>query len=202
MIVLGLTGGIAAGKSTVSKMLRRAGAVIWDADDASRRVVKPGQGGYLALKDVYGEEIFLPDGTLNRRGLAKKVFGNQEEVMRLNRTLHPFIFEDMEEHLARWEKQGEALAVLDVPLLFETGADAHCDEVWVVSCGVDEQLRRVMARDGLTQEEAAARISHQMSDGERRRRATRVIDTRESEEDTERFIRVLVDELLHPEEDA
>jgi len=200
MIVLGLTGGIAAGKSTVSKMLRRLGAKIWDADEASRRVVKPGEDGYEALRLAFGDEIFLPDRTLNRRGLAKMVFGNEEALLKLNRALHPHILHDMDVHLARWEKEGVDLAVVDAPLLFETGADKACDEIWVVSCGVDEQLRRIMARDGLTEEEAAERISHQMADADRRRLATRVIDSLMPLEDEERYIQTLVEELLHPED--
>jgi len=200
MIVLGLTGGIAAGKSTVSKMLRRLGAKIWDADEASRRVVRPGEPGYESLRLTFGDEIFLPDRTLNRRGLAKLVFGNEEALLKLNRALHPHILNDMDAHLARWEKENVELAVVDAPLLFETGADRACDEIWVVSCGVDEQLRRIMARDGLSEEEAAERIDHQMPDSERRRRATRVIDSLMPLEDEERYVKALVDELLHPED--
>jgi len=196
MIVIGLTGGIAAGKSTVSKMLRRAGARVWDADRVSREVVKPGRPGADALRRTFGEAIFLPDGTLDRRELARTVFGNQEALTKLNRALHPLILLDMEVTLARWEKEGAKLAVVDAPLLFESGADKACDEVWVVSCGADEQVRRLMARDGMDLAQAQERIAAQMPDSERRRRARRVIDTLQPEADVERYVRVLVEELL------
>jgi len=124
------------------------------------------------------------------------VFGNQEALTKLNRALHPLILLDMEVTLARWEKEGAKLAVVDAPLLFESGADKACDEVWVVSCGADEQVRRLMARDGMDLAQAQERIAAQMPDSERRRRARRVIDTLQPEADVERYVRVLVEELL------
>ena len=202
MKVIGLTGGIATGKSTASKTLKNLGAVIWDADEVSRKVVRPGQPGYYALKKEFGDDIFGTDGKLDRKTLAKRVFGRQEELLKLNRTLHPIILMDLVECLKKWRLEKVKVVIVDCPLLFESGADRGCDEIWVLSCGEDEQLRRVMARDRLSEEEAVHRIESQMSDAERRRRATRVIDTSGLEEDTQRAITAYYEEALEEEEGA
>ena len=202
MKVIGLTGGIAVGKSTASRTLKKLGAVIWDADQVSREVVKPGKPGFDALKKEFGDDIFGTDGMLNRRVLAQRVFGKQEEVLRLNRTLHPIILMDLAENLKRWRAEKVKIVIVDCPLLFESGADVACDEVWVLSCGEDEQLRRVMERDHLSMEEAAQRIEAQMSDAERRFRATRVIDTSGPEEDTQRAVTAYYEEALEECDEA
>lgn len=196
MKVIGLTGGIATGKSTASKTLRALGATIWDADQTSRDVVRPGEAGYIALKKEFGDDIFDRDGLLNRRVLAQRVFGKPEEVIRLNKTLHPIILMDLAEKLKLWRAQGVKVVIVDCPLLFESGADVACDEIWVLSCGEDEQVRRVMERDGLTQEEAVQRLEAQMSDAERRSKATRVIDTSSDEDATQRAVTAYYEEAL------
>ena len=196
MKVIGLTGGIATGKSTASKTLRALGATIWDADQTSRDVVRPGEAGYIALKKEFGDDIFGRDGLLNRRVLAQRVFGKPEEVLRLNKTLHPIILMDLAEKLKLWRAQGVKVVIVDCPLLFESGADVACDEIWVLSCGEDEQVRRVMERDGLTQEEAVQRLEAQMSDAERRSKATRVIDTSSDEDATQRAVTAYYEEAL------
>lgn len=196
MYVLGLTGGIATGKSTISKVMARRGLPIWDADAAAREVVKPGRAGNDALRLAFGKAFFREDGTLRRKALAQHVFGDVEKLRRLNEAVHPAIFEDMKQHAARWQKEGAPLIVLDVPLLFETGMDRYCDEVWVASCGVDAQIDRMLERDGLDEAEAQRRLEAQMPDAERRARAQRVIDTSGPQEDTARFVNVLLDETL------
>ena len=143
MKVIGLTGGIATGKSTASRTLRQLGATIWDADETARQVVRPGEPGFDALKKEFGADIFGPDGRLNRRMLAQRVFGKPEEVIRLNKTLHPIILMDLVDKLKGWRAEGVKVVIVDAPLLFESGADVACDQVWVLSCGEDEQLRRV-----------------------------------------------------------
>jgi len=202
MKVIGLTGGIATGKSTASKTLRALGATIWDADQTSRDVVRPGEAGFIALKKEFGEDIFARDGKLDRRVLAQRVFGKPEEVLRLNKTLHPIILMDLAEKLKAWRAQGVKVVIVDCPLLFESGADVACDQVWVLSCGEDEQIRRVMERDGLTQAEAVQRLEAQMSDAERRSRATRVIDTSSDEESTQRAVTAYYEEVLEEEDEG
>jgi len=202
MKVIGLTGGIATGKSTASKTLRALGATIWDADQTSRDVVRPGEAGFIALKKEFGEDIFGRDGKLDRRVLAQRVFGKPEEVLRLNKTLHPIILMDLAEKLKAWRAQGVKVVIVDCPLLFESGADVACDQVWVLSCGEDEQIRRVMERDGLTQAEAVQRLEAQMSDAERRSRATRVIDTSSDEESTQRAVTAYYEEVLEEEDEG
>lgn len=199
MLILGLTGGIATGKSTVSRTLRRLGAHIWDADEASRLVVEPGQQGNAALREAFGDAFFLADGTLNRKVLAKEVFADPQKVLLLNKTLHPYILQDMCLKLADFRKDGVLIAVVDAPLLFETGADEVCDQIWVTSCGVDEQIRRLRIRDGMDEEEALARIDAQLSEAERRRRASRVIDTTDEIEEVARYVQVLYEELEEEE---
>jgi len=200
MIIIGLTGGIASGKTTAADTLRRLGARVWDADRASREVVEPGHLGNLALRKEFGAEFFNADGRLDRRRLAGFIFGHPDRVLRLNEALHPFILQDMRAQLHQWEQEGVAVAVVDAPLLFESGIDREMDEVWVVSCGEDEQMRRLRQRDGFSQEEATARIDAQLPDFERRSRASRVIDTSGSLEDTVRLLEALYGELLedHP----
>jgi len=202
MRVIGLTGGIATGKSTASKTLRALGATIWDADQTSRDVVRPGEAGFIALKKEFGEDIFGRDGQLDRRVLAQRVFGKPEEVLRLNKTLHPIILMDLAEKLKAWRAQGVKVVIVDCPLLFESGADVACDQVWVLSCGEDEQVRRVMERDGLTQAEAVQRLEAQMSDAERRSRATRVIDTSSDEASTQRAVTAYYEEVLEEEDEG
>lgn len=196
MKVIGLTGGIATGKSTASRTLRQLGATIWDADETARQVVRPGEPGFDALKKEFGADIFGPDGRLNRRMLAQRVFGKPEEVIRLNKTLHPIILMDLVDKLKGWRAEGVKVVIVDAPLLFESGADVACDQVWVLSCGEDEQLRRVMERDKLSQQEAIERLEAQMSDAERRAKATRVIDTSCDETSTQRAITAYYEELL------
>ncbi|MGI5878077.1 MAG: dephospho-CoA kinase [Christensenellales bacterium] len=195
MIVIGLTGGIASGKTTAAEVLRRLGARVWDADEAARDAVRPGTEGYRALRARYAPGFFMPDGALDRRKLAQYVFGHPERVAELNRTLHPYILADMRERLRAFEDEGAAVAVIDVPLLFETGLDREVDEVWVVSCGEDAQRERMLRR-GYTLEEADARIAAQMPDAERRRRADRVIDTSGPKDDTARYIEGLYLDMM------
>jgi dephospho-CoA kinase len=198
VITIGLTGGIATGKSTASEYLKQLGASVWDADLAAREVVLPGRPGWQALREAFGPEYFDAQGSLNRVKLADRIFQDPEARSVLNSLLHPAILQDMREFLNQCRASGVAIAVVDVPLLLESGADRDCDVVWALSCGVDEQMNRLMAR-GLSYEDAQKRIEAQMSDRERRRRARRVIDTLGSVEDTRRQLKALYLEALDGE---
>lgn len=198
MVVIGLTGGIGTGKSTASAYLKELGASVWDADLVARQVVEPGRAGAGAIRQTFGAEYFDAEGNLLREKLASRIFNDPDAREQLNALLHPAILADMDEWIARSRVGGVALAVVDAPLLFETGIDKKVDEVWVVSCGVDEQVRRMMER-GLDYEAAMKRIEAQMSDRERRARARRVIDTNCPVEDTRRMLQALYQEVLDGE---
>ena len=149
------------------------------------------------MHDNFGELIFNTDGTLNRQRAAEYFFSDKARVDKLNSILHPIIIDDMIAQLKVWHKEGIKFCFLDAPLLFEAGIDKYCDEVWVASCGVDEQVRRVLARDEISYEDAEKRISVQMPDAEKRKLASRIIDTSGDIEDTNEYIKVLYEELKH-----
>ena len=195
MRVIGLTGGIASGKSTVSAWLRQWGAHIVDADAISRKTTKQGGRGYRAVVARFGREILRPDGELDRRKLGGIVFADEGKRRELEGVLHPIVIEESKNEMARAAAQGCAVCVLDVPLLFESGMETLCDETWVVVVPPQEQLRRVMARDGLTAQQAQARIDSQMPLSEKLARADRAIDNSGSLEATKARLRALWEEL-------
>ncbi len=176
MRVIGLTGGIASGKSTVSGMLRELGARVIDADAIAREVVEPGRPALAEIVAWLGRDILLADGSLDRRKLGELVFGDSAARAALEGITHPRITAAAKEALAAAEREGCAVAVLDVPLLYEAGWDEGVDEVWVVYVDAATQLSRLMARDSLTAAQAAARVAAQMSLEEKARRADIVID--------------------------
>lgn len=195
MRVIGLTGGIASGKSTVSAWLRQWGAHIVDADAISRETTKKGGQGYLAIKARFGQDMLRPDGELDRRKLGGIVFADEGKRRELEGILHPIVIEETKREMELARAQGCAVCVLDVPLLFESGMERLCDETWVVYVPRQEQLRRVMARDGLTEQQAQARIDSQMPLSEKLARADRAVDNSGSMERTREQLRALWEEL-------
>ena len=177
MRIIGLTGGIACGKSNVSDALRELGALIIDGDVLSRQVTAPGSDALPLLREAFGEGIFNADGTLNRRALGAIVFADEGERLRLNAIVQPLIRRRILEEIERARAEGAALCVLDMPLLYEEGLDSLCARVWCVSLPREEQLRRLMARDGFTREEAENRLQSQLPAEEKAARADVVIDT-------------------------
>lgn len=165
---IGLTGGIAAGKSTVSEYLREQGVFVLDADEAARAVVEPGSPGLSALAQRYGEAILRPDGSLHRKALGGIIFSSPEERAAVNALLHPCIIEWMQarEQVYCKEHPGKPV-VWDVPLLIETGLHTKMDEVWLVTAGEEARVARLMARDGSSREEAMARMRSQMPQEEK-----------------------------------
>lgn len=175
-LVIGLTGGIACGKSTVSRELARLGAIIVDADTLAHLLAQPGEALYEAYYKHFGPEAVTAEGLLDRQYIARRVFSSPEEKTWLDRTAHPIIRTRFEEELAAaCDKQPPAV-VLDVPLLFEAGWDEMADERWLVYATMEQQLRRLLARNGGTEEAARARIMAQMPLEEKRRRADFVLD--------------------------
>lgn len=186
MRVIGLTGGIACGKSTVSHQLNEEyGAVILDADAIAYQLAEPGNMLWAAFISRYGKErIGQDDGTLNRSAVAEIVFHNPKEKQWMDETAHPMIRQKLLEELSNCSNMGQQVVVLDVPLLFEVGWETLPTEVWVVYVKEEIQLRRLMERNDISEEMARTRIAAQMSLEEKRKRADVVIDNNGSREET------------------
>lgn len=177
MFVLGLTGGIGCGKSTVSQYLATLGARILDGDRVAREVVRPGTEGLARIVARFGAEMLLPDGQLNRPRLGELVFADPLARLELNHLLHPLIVDRLHADVAQARADGVVVCVLDVPLLLEmAGLVSTCGAVWTVECAQATQIARIVARNGLTPEAAAARVAAQWSGAQRRAAATAVLD--------------------------
>ncbi|MSP74127.1 MAG: dephospho-CoA kinase [Myxococcales bacterium] len=183
-LLIGLTGGIAAGKSTVSGLLKERGAHVVDADEVAREVVMPGSVGLARIVEAFGSGVLRPDGTLDRASLGAVVFADVEARRTLEQLTHPLIAAQSQLRLAEALESGAPLIVYDAALLFESGRADHFRPVVVVTVNVDVQRARLMARDGLTAEQAQSRIDAQMPLGEKVKRADHVIDNGGSLEET------------------
>ncbi len=179
--VIGLTGGIASGKSTVGGMLAQLGAAVVDADQLAREVVALGTPGLQEVVAAFGKEVLDGEGRLDRGRLAGRVFADPEERRRLEQILHPRIAELARDRLAAARGQ---LAVYQAPLIFETGREGEFQGVLLVDCDPELQLARLRARDRLGEAGARARLAAQLPAAERRRRATWIVDNSGSLEDT------------------
>ena len=177
MRVIGLTGGIACGKSAISAALREMGARIIDGDALSRELTAPGGPALPAIRERFGDEVFHPDNSLNRRALGAVVFGSDEARARLDAIMQPMLRQMILSGMEAARLSGAPLCVLDMPLLYEAGIDSLCDRVWCAWLPRDKQLERLMARDGFTLEEAEARLRSQLPANEKAARADVVIDT-------------------------
>lgn len=175
-IVIGLTGSMAAGKSTAAARLRELGAVVIDADQASRRVVEKGQPALAALAARFGPGILDGEGKLDRKAMAALAFTDPAALAALNGILHPAIRAEMERELDRAREAGARVAVLDVPLLFECGYDGLCRESWLVTAPLEARLSRAMARDGSTREAALKRMQAQMPEAQKRALADVILE--------------------------
>ena len=188
--VLGLTGGIACGKSSAStfsggagRAYNRCGSHKPCGDCARRR-------GVAAIEREFGPAVFS-DGVLNRRELGQRVFANDALRRRLEAIIHPLVQQQTLNDIRELEASGAACAVLDVPLLYETGMDVLCDEVWLMAVPPEEQLRRVMERDGLSEAQALSRINSQMPLEQKQALCDRVIWTNHSIQATQRELEAL-----------
>lgn len=182
--VIGLTGGIASGKSTVSKMIEQLGFTVLDADIASRKVVEPGEEAYLKVKEVFGEHIFNADGTLNRAELGSLIFNNEEKRLLLNSIMHPAVRRWMNNQQEEAFKRGEKVVFQDIPLLFEGNMQQGFKHTILVYVDDDVQLERLMKRNHFSREEALARIHSQMPLSEKVALADEVVNNNASEEET------------------
>lgn len=174
MIVLGITGSIGMGKSTLTQMVRELGIPVHDADAAVHRCLAAGGTATRAIEAAF-PGVSRPDGSIDRRALGQRVFGDTPALRRLEAILHPLVRADKAAFLARCRRQRCPVVALDVPLLFETGGERGCDAVMVVSAPYFLQRQRVLARPGMTAETFANILARQRPDAEKRKRADYVI---------------------------
>jgi len=177
MALVGLTGGIATGKSTVAGIFKRYGATVIDDDALAREVVEPGKPAWREIVKTFGKAVINPDRTLNRQALGTKVFGHPGRLRQLERIIHPRVAREQ----IRLTKQAalndpRAIVIYDVPLLFEAGIDKRVDAIIVVTADRETQIARLKKRNGLSRTEALRRIKSQMPLAEKRRLADYTID--------------------------
>lgn len=195
MHVIGLTGGIASGKSTVTAFFRNHDVPVIDADLLGHRTYEPGTDTFAAVVRAFGNDIVAQDGTIDRRVLGGKVFGKPDELKRLTDVVWPGIRRLASESLSEFETAGNHLAVLEAAVLFEAGWEDLCDEIWVVVVEPDLAVERLASRNGLDPEAARARIDSQLSNAERVSRADVVIENNSSLEALDRRIEEAWSEL-------
>lgn len=174
--VFGLTGGIGSGKSTVAALLRDRGVPVVDADALAREAVAKGSAGFAQVVQAFGSAVLDAKGELDRKRLGALVFGNVEDRRRLNAITHPIVQQLSQQRFAALDGQGVELAAYDVPLLFEVGLDHVMRPVVVVDASEATQVERVVRRDGLSEDQARARIRAQLPLAEKRARADYVIE--------------------------
>lgn len=161
-MIIGLTGSIASGKSTVSKMLEEKGYPIIDADRVARQVVEPGSETLKKIGDLFGEEVIKPDGTMDREKVGALIFSDPARRKQLNDIIHPAIRGEMLRQRSDYLAQGYRTIIMDIPLLFESKLQHFVDKILVVSVTEENQLTRLMERNGLNDKDAKARISSQL----------------------------------------
>jgi len=182
MELIGLTGGVGSGKSTVSGILQELGAFVIDADEGARAVVEPGTPGYRAVLEAFGPEV-TTDGRLDRARLAELVFNDRQALERLNSIVHPLVREWMAVRLAEAAERGVEVVVQDIPLLFENKLDGLFSSTVLVYLPAELQVERLVGR-GMAEPDARARIANQLPIEEKRARATYVIDNSGTREAT------------------
>ncbi|MPZ98450.1 MAG: dephospho-CoA kinase [Dehalococcoidia bacterium] len=188
MRVIGLTGGIASGKSTAAQYLAESGAHVIDADRLGHRVYEPGTPGFQKVVNAFGHDIVAKDGTIDRRILGGKVFGAPEQMERLNEIAWPEIKKLAAQEIKDAKQRGDDVIVLEAAVLLEAGWEDLVDEVWVVTTKVATAVERLRTRNGLSEDAAMARISSQMSNKERSDRADVKIENSGSVDDLQRRV--------------
>ena len=192
MIVLGLTGSIGMGKSTTAKMFAEAGVPVHDSDEAVHRLYA-GAAAPLVEAAFPGTTV---GGVVDRAKLGARVLGDAAALKRLEAIIHPLVRADADAFLARHRNAGESIAVLDIPLLFETGGRGRVDKVVVVTAPAEVQRQRVLARPGMSEEKLAAILAKQVPDEEKRRLADFVVDTSQGLDAARAQVKAIVAELI------
>ncbi|NLW22417.1 MAG: dephospho-CoA kinase [Tissierellia bacterium] len=197
--IIGLTGGIATGKSTVSSILQKLGFKVIDADKIARDVVEKGKPAYREIIHTFGKDILDEYGDINRRKLADIIFENPFHREKLNRIVHPYVFVTIKDSIA--ESECEKIIFLDIPLLIEEmdklkEHKIDIDEIWLVYVDERTQLDRLMKRDSISEEEALKRIRAQMPIEDKKKYATRIIDNRVDLERLKKQVEGIIDETI------
>lgn len=190
-MLIGLTGGIGSGKSTVSGYLEKQGITVVDADRISRLVVMPGSEALDEIKDVFGEEYILPDGNLDRKKLGRYVFSDRTALWKLNYIMSNRIGQEIDRQI---KASTTDITVLDAATLIESGYDTLVDALWIVDADDEVRIKRVMERDGATRQEVLDRMGNQMTREERLARECTVIDNSGSVEETYANVKRALDE--------
>jgi len=194
--VIGLTGGIASGKSTVSKLLKEMGAIIIDADLIARDIVGKGSEALKEIVDRFGEKVLKEDGSLDRKALANIVFNDTEKLRILNEITHPRIIGKIKDLINFFSQRGEKIVIIDAALLIESNLHKIVDEVWLVYLDKNLQIERLMARDNISFLDALKRIESQMPIEEKLPYADKVIDNSRSLEELKEKVEELYREAM------
>lgn len=173
MLVIGLTGGIGCGKSTVSELFRNLGTPVIDADDIAHKIVEPGQPALQALRDTFGDAIFAADGRLDRAELRQRVFSDLAKKQQLEAILHPLVYAEID-HAVQQLKH--PYCIVCIPLLLETRMESKVDRILVIDCPVETQIERVQKRDGMSSEMVHRIIANQVSRATRLAHADDIIE--------------------------
>ncbi|GFZ26666.1 dephospho-CoA kinase [Lactobacillus corticis] len=193
--ILGLTGGIATGKSVADQYFKAQKLPVVDSDQIAHRLMEPGQSSWQAILAHFGSAYLNPDQTINRKKLGHLVFSNPQALAKLNELTHPLILAEIRSELAAYRAAGKKIVIYDAPLMLETGSQRLCDKVLVISLPHQLQIERLMARDGLSQGQAEARIASQMPLAEKVAKADYVIENTGTIKDLERKLAQLLEDL-------
>lgn len=195
MIKIGITGGIATGKSTVADIIRSQKIPVIDADTIAREVVEPDELAYQQIVKEFGSEILNENRQLNRQKLAEIVFSDEKQLDKLNQIIQPEIFKRIEEILELFEEQQTPLIFLEIPLLYENGYQKILDQVWLVYLDQDRQLQQLIKRDAISKEQAFLRVNSQMPLEEKKNIADVVIENSRSKNELKETVIKLLSEI-------
>ncbi len=197
MLIIGLTGNIGSGKSSVARCFKELGARVIDTDQVARDIVSPGTAGLQQIVQYFSAGILNPDGTLDRLKVAEIVFHDSEALKQLNAIVHPIIRSELLKVMADYKSKPDApLLIIEAPLLIETGLYKLVDEVWLVTVNSETQIQRVMKRDTATEEQVSSRLASQMPQEDKIPYADRVIDNSGNLEDTIKQVRQIWSDVL------